>query len=48
MDIKKFWNAVLRQDANAIRSCFHSLGDRSAVCGTGKRLGNRQKTAAAP
>lgn len=24
MDIKKFWNAVLHQDANAIRTYFHS------------------------
>lgn len=24
MDIKKFWDAVLRQDANAIRQYFHS------------------------
>ena len=23
MDIKAFWNAILRQDADAIRKCFH-------------------------
>ena len=24
MDIKAFWDAVLRQDASALRECFHS------------------------